>query len=164
MPAAGGGVQGASSVLTAAVRAPGGAAAVPAAGRAAAMPVAGEEVRGASAALTAAGGIAGGAAALLAACGGALGASTTRGVTRGLKGRGLEALAGDGGVGRDSVTVPPGSVAFGDGGNCDERDLSVNLVLVPGAGAPAAVGDRGSFGRRARQSPVESVRVGNGVR
>ena len=71
----------------------------------------------------------------------------------------LAALASDGGVGRDRATVAPGSVAFGDGGTTfDERDLPVGSVLVPGAGASAAVGDRGSFGRHARQLPVEPVR------
>ena len=96
------------------------------------MPVAGGRVRGGSAALPAAGGAAGWAAAMLAACGEALEASATRGVTRGLRGRSLEALAGEGGVGRDLVTVAPGYVAFGDGGiTCDEGNCQQTARARP---------------------------------
>ena len=72
----------------------------------------------------------------------------------------MKAPAGNGGVGRDRVNVAPGSVAFGDRGNTCEHELalSVDSVLVPGTGASAAVVDRGSFGTRARQTPIEQMR------
>ena len=37
-----------------------------------------------------------------------------RGAVRELRGRALGALAGDGGVGRESVSVSPGSISFGN--------------------------------------------------
>ena len=44
-----------------------------------------------------------------------------RGVTGGLRGRALEALAGEGGVGCERVPVAPGSVIFGNRGDHGER-------------------------------------------
>ena len=45
----------------------------------------------------------------------------------GLRGRALDALVGDGGVGRERVSVSPGSVSFGDGGK-----LGVSAPVLPG--------------------------------
>ena len=51
-----------------------------------------------------------------------------RGVTGGLRGRALEALAGDCSVGRERVPVAPGSVVFGNRGDHGERAHACTLV------------------------------------
>ena len=94
----------------------GGAAAAPLAGKAAVAPAAGGAavaplVGGAAVAPTA-----GGAAVASLASTGAPGPPALRGVAKGLRGRALEALAGDGGVGRERSPLAPGSVVFGDKG------------------------------------------------
>ena len=60
--------------------------------------------------------------------GGAPTVPAVRGVTGGLRGRALEALAGEGGVGRERVPVAPGSVIFGNRGDHGERARACTLV------------------------------------
>ena len=59
----------------------------------------------------------------------------TRGSVKGLRGRALDAHAGDGGIGRDRVPIAPGSVIFGDRGEVcvRARDSHVCSVSVLGA-------------------------------
>ena len=61
--------------------------------------------------------IAGGAVAAHKARGEAPDPAAKRGAARGLRGSALDALAGDGGVGRERVSLTPGSVSFGDIGH-----------------------------------------------
>ena len=57
---------------------------------------------------------------------------------KGLRGHALDALAGDGGVGRERVTVAPGSVSFGTNGE----------MGVPARGVVSRIGARVRCGRR----------------
>lgn len=59
----------------------------------------------------------------------------TRGVVRELWGRALDALACDGGVGRDRISIAPGSVTFGHNGRfrVRTRDFHADSVDVLGA-------------------------------
>ena len=62
---------------------------------------------------------------------------------KGLRGRALDALAGDGGVGRERVTVAPGSVSFGTNG---EIGVPAEVSSVESVrGCSAVDGDRAKF-------------------
>ena len=76
-----------------------------------------------------------------------------RGVTGGLRGRALEALAGDGGVGRERVPVAPGSVSCGNRGGHGERARACTLVSarIVGPGLSVARGDAVGHSERVRR-------------
>ena len=76
----------------------------------------------------------------------------------GLQGRALEALAGEGGVGRERVNLAPGSVAFGDRGNYGERvpQCPFGSTRIVGAGVAVARGDTDSISERLRGSGLDS--------
>ena len=61
---------------------------------------------------------------------------------KGLRGHALDALAGDGGVGRERVTVAPGSVSFGT----NEMGVPAEVSSVESVrGCGAVDGDRANF-------------------
>ena len=62
---------------------------------------------------------------------------------KGLRGRALDALAGDGGVGRERVTVAPGSVTFGTNGEMGVPAEVSSVESVRGCGA--VDGDRVNY-------------------
>ena len=80
-----------------------------------------------------------------------------RGVTGGLRGRALEALAGGGGIGRERVPVAPGSVIFGDRGDHGERARACTLVSarIVGTDLSVALGDTVSHSERVRRSDFD---------
>ena len=80
------------------------------------------------------------------------------GVTGGLRGRALEALLGDGGVGRERVPVAPGSVVFGNRGNYRECARECPLVSARLVGTVLSVAreDTVSPSERARRSDFDS--------
>ena len=77
---------------------------------------------------------------------------------RSLGGRALEALAGEGDVGRERVPVAPGSVVFGNRDNYGERARECPLVSarIVGTGLSVAHGDTVSHGERVRRSDFDS--------
>ena len=90
----------------------------------------GPSARGEAAAL-----VVGGAVAYTVEAGGASKVPAVRGLTGGLQGRALEALAGEGGVGHARVPVPPGSVVVGNRSSHEERarkcpSVSVRIVGI----------------------------------
>ena len=60
---------------------------------------------------------------------------TPRVAAKGLRGRALDALAGDGVVGRERVTVAPGSVAFGTNGEMGVPAEVSSVESVRGCGS-----------------------------
>ena len=89
--------------------------------------------------------------------GGAPTVPAVRGVTGGLRGRALEALAGEGGVGRERGPVAPGSVIFGNRGDHGERARACTLVSarIVGTGLSVARGDAVSHSERVRRSDFD---------
>ena len=79
-----------------------------------------------------------------------------RGVTGGLLGRALEALAGEGGVGRERVPVDPRSVICGGRGDHGERARACTLVSarIVGSGLSVALGYKVSHNEHVRRSVV----------
>ena len=90
--------------------------------------------------------------------GGASKVPAVRGVTAGLRGRALETLAGEGGVGRELVPVAPGSVVFGNRGNHGERARECPLfsARIVGTGLSVARGDTVSHCERVQRSDFDS--------
>ena len=101
--------------------------------------------------------------------GGAPRVSEVRGVTGRLRGRALEALAGEDGVGRERVPVAPGSVVFVNRGDHGKRARKCPLVSarlvdtgsrrvkrLVGTGLSVARGDTGSLSERVRRSDFDS--------
>ena len=70
----------------------------------------------------------------------------------------MEALAGEGGVGRERVNLGPGSVAFGDRGNYGgrARECPFDSTRIVGTGVAVACGDTGSLSGRVRRSDLNS--------
>ena len=89
--------------------------------------------------------------------GGAPTVPAVRGVTGGLRGRALEALAGEGGVGRERGPVAPGSVIFGNRGDHGDRARAYTLVSarIVGTGLSVARGDAVSHSERVRRSDFD---------
>ena len=81
-----------------------------------------------------------------------------RGVTGGLRGRAFEALAGEGGVGRERVAVAQGSIVFGNRGSHGERarECPVGSARIVGTGLSVARGDTVSPSERVRRSEIHS--------
>ena len=79
------------------------------------------------------------------------------GVLGGLRGRALEALASEGGVGRERVPVAPGSVIFGNRGDHGEHAQAFTVVSarIVGTGLSVARGDRLSHSERMRRSDCD---------
>ena len=90
--------------------------------------------------------------------GGAPRVPAVRGATGGLRGRALEALAGEGGVGREHVPVAPGSVVFGNRGNHGEpaRECPLVPARLVGNDLSVARGDTVSPSKRVRRSDFDS--------
>ena len=75
--------------------------------------------------------VVGGRVAVLASGDGVTVLSAARGSGKGLQGRAPDALAGDGGVGRDRIPIAPGSVTFGDRGDfCVRARIFMQVLLV----------------------------------
>ena len=87
----------------------------------------------------------------------------TRGVARWLQGRALDSLAGDGGVGRDRISIAPGSVTFGDTVEFCVRARDFHAASVDVLGADDGLCARDSLGvavdawRSARASVAQSM-------
>ena len=135
------------------------AAAAPAVGVAAASTIeSGGRVLGPSLGGAAAALVVGGAVASTVKAGGAPKVPAVREVTRRLRGRALGALASEGGVGRERVSVAPGSVVFGNRGNHGGRMREYPLVSarIVGTGISVARGDTVSPSERVRRSDFDS--------
>ena len=81
-----------------------------------------------------------------------------RGVTGGLRGRALEAMAGEGGVRRERVPVAPGSVVFANRGDHGERARACTLVSsrIVDTALSVTRGDTVSRSERVRRSDFDS--------
>ena len=136
-----------------------GAAAALAVGEAAESTIeSGGRVLGSSSGIAASALAVGGAVASAVETGGAPRVPAVRGVPGGLRGRALEALAGEGGVKRERVPSTPGSVVFGNRGNHGKhaRECPLASARLVGAGLSVARGDTGSLSERARRSDFDS--------
>ena len=90
--------------------------------------------------------------------GGAPKVPIVRGVTGGLQGRALEALAGEGGLGRGGVRIAPRSVVFRCRGNhrARARECPLFSARIVGTGLSVARGDTLSNSERVRRSDFDS--------
>ena len=92
--------------------------------------------------------------------------SAPRRVTGGWRGHALEALAGEGGVGRKLVNLAAGPVIFGDrvttGSASAKRECPLDSTRIVGTGVSVARGDTGSLSKRVRGLDSDSG-YGHGV-